>query len=57
MNNETIKENDYVVEVQFDGKTIPMVPFVQEVIRNVVIGLMKSLRGYEHGAEIRLLIK
>ncbi|KYC45216.1 MAG: hypothetical protein APG12_00870 [Candidatus Methanofastidiosum methylothiophilum] len=37
------------VEVSINGKEIELNPFVEEVIKNTVKGMVSSLRGYEKG--------
>jgi len=43
--------------LKFDGKEIPIVPFVQSLIRNTVMGLVKQLDGWEEGKTIEISIK
>ena len=45
------------VELRIDGEEIPMVPFVQKTLKNVVVGAVKALDGYEEGKEIVIRIK
>lgn len=40
------------VKLQIDGKDIDMVPFVQNILFNAVLGVVKELEGYEKGKEI-----
>ena len=51
----TTEEMD--VELSFDGEDIVMVPFVKNTVKNVVIGAVKALDGYEEGKEIIIKIK
>jgi len=51
------KENKLSVELTIDGEEIWMVPFVKETLKNVVIGAVKALDGYEEGKEIVIKIK
>ncbi len=51
------REMDHSIEVSFDGKEIPMVPFVKEIICNVILGIVKTMRGFTEDAEIRIVIK
>lgn len=53
---ETQKQ-DFDVELSIDGKEIWMVPFVRETLKNVVIGAVKALDGYEEGKEIVIKVK
>ena len=43
--------------VKFNGEEIPMVPFVENIIKGSVIGMMQALKGYEEGADITIEIK
>lgn len=45
------------VELYIDGKEIGLVPFVQKTLKNVVVGAVKALDGYEEGKEIVIKIK
>lgn len=49
------KEADVLLTI--DGVEIPMVPFVKETLKNVVIGAVKALDGYEDGKEILVRVK
>ena len=51
------KENKLEVELTIDGEEIWMVPFVKETLKNVVVGAVKALDGYEEGKEIIIKIK
>lgn len=45
------------VSLQIDGEEIWMVPFVKKTLKNVVVGAVKALDGYEEGKEILIRIK
>ncbi len=45
------------VELSIGGKDIPMVPFVRDMLKNVMTGAVKALDGYEEGKEIIIKIK
>lgn len=46
-----------MVELVIDGVAIPMVPFVQRILKNAVLGVAKELDGYKHSKiEVRLKI-
>ncbi len=51
------KEKKLDVELTIDGEEIWMVPFVKETLKNVVVGAVKALDGYEEGKEIVIKIK
>lgn len=44
------------IKFQIGDKDIKMVPFVQNILTNTVLGVVKELKGYEEGKEIRILI-
>ena len=52
-----VKESDCVlntssISLKVDGIEIPMVPFVQNILRNQVLGVVKELKGYKEGSKI-----
>lgn len=49
------EETDVVLTI--DGVEIPMVPFVKNTLKNVVVGAVKALDGYEEGKEIKIRVK
>lgn len=51
------KETKLDVELKIDGEEIWMVPFVKETLKNVVVGAVKALDGYEEGKEIVIRIR
>ena len=51
----SVEEMD--VELFVGGKEIGLVPFVQKTLKNVVVGAIKALDGYEEGEEIVIRIK
>ena len=50
-------DGDFDVELTIDGEEIFMVPFVKATVKNVVVGAVKALDGYEEGKEIVIKIK
>jgi len=44
------------VQLKIDGKDIDMVPFVENILSNAVLGVVKELEGYEEGKEIMVRI-
>ena len=48
---------DIDVELTIGGEEIFMVPFVKNTIKNVVVGAVMALDGYEEGKEIVIKIK
>lgn len=55
-NTEKMVEN-MEVELTIGGEDVWMVPFVKETIKNVVVGAVKALDGYEEGKEIVIKVK
>lgn len=51
------KKEEADVILTIDGVEIPMVPFVKNTLKNVVIGAVKALDGYEEGKEIQIRVK
>ena len=45
------------MQLTIDGEEIWMVPFVKKTLKNVVVGAVKALDGYEDGKEIIIKIK
>lgn len=45
------------VQLKIDGKDIGMVPFVENILSNAVLGVVKELEGYEEGKEIMVRIR
>lgn len=50
-------EEEMDVQLTIDGEEIWMVPFVKKTLKNVVVGAVKALDGYEDGKEIVIKIK
>lgn len=42
------------MSLKMDGKKIVMVPFVENVLRNVISGVVRELRGYKKGGKIEI---
>lgn len=42
------------IELYIDGMQIKMVPFVQQILKNAVLGVAKELDGYKEGASIEI---
>ena len=47
----------YQTEVFFNEEPVPMVPFVKEILCNVILGLVKTLYGFREDADIRIILK
>ena len=54
---ELVSKEDNKVVLTIDGVEIPMVPFVKDTLKNVVVGAVKALDGYEEGKEIRICVR
>lgn len=48
-------EKDLILK--FNGEDVPMVPFVESILRETVLGLVKSLKGYEEGMDVTIELK
>ncbi len=44
------------ITLKVDGKIIGMVPFVQDILSDVVLGVVKNLQGYKQGKTIEIKI-
>ncbi len=51
------KAGEKEIIVKFNGEDVPMVPFVENIVKGSVIGMMEALKGYEEGADITIEIK
>ncbi|MCL2855541.1 MAG: molybdopterin-guanine dinucleotide biosynthesis protein MobB [Defluviitaleaceae bacterium] len=45
---------DKGVELLINGRPIKMVPFVQEILKNALVGVVSTLEGYEKGCDIEV---
>ncbi|NMB21105.1 MAG: hypothetical protein GX979_09565 [Firmicutes bacterium] len=45
------------VELLLNGAALPMVPFVQAILKNAVLGVVKELNGYREHSEIVVRLK
>ena len=43
--------------LKFNGEDVPMVPFVESILKETVLGLVKSLKGYEEGMDVTIELK
>ncbi|TYB31374.1 MAG: hypothetical protein FXF47_04330 [Candidatus Mcinerneyibacterium aminivorans] len=51
-NNKNIKcvmQNSNNLEIKINNKKLPLAPFVENLVKNTIIGLIKNLKGYESG--------
>lgn len=53
---EDCKILDTEVELLVDGNKIQIVPFVEDILANAVLGVVKELEGYKKGKEIKVTI-
>jgi hypothetical protein len=47
---------NYDVEILVGDDELPMVPFVGEIVENVIVGLLKSLDGFDPSSEIKITL-
>jgi molybdopterin-guanine dinucleotide biosynthesis protein B len=45
------------VVLRIDGTEIPMVPFVQRIIKNTIIGISSELNGYSDNGDIEICVR
>ena len=45
------------ISLAVDGKPLRMVPFVQKILRNAVLGVVRELEGYWEGGEVEIRLK
>jgi hypothetical protein len=48
---------DHEVQVLCDGVALPLVPFVEQLIANTVVGIVGSLKGGESAKAITIVVK
>lgn len=48
------KTEERTLKLYFDDEEVPMVPFVESIIRASVLGIVGELHGYEEGTKIRI---
>lgn len=44
------------ISLEINGKKIPIVPFVQSILKNAVVGVVGELEGYKEGKSIKIEI-
>lgn len=49
--------DDLSTTLTINGKKIYMVPFVEKILRNTILGVVKELKGYDDMGDINLCIK
>lgn len=49
-----IKDSD--IKLEIDGKEIEIVPFVQDLLRDTLLGVVGNLKGYKKGKSIKITI-
>jgi len=50
-------ESGVDITLTVDGQPIRMVPFVQKILRNALLGVAQELEGYREGARLEVLLK
>ena len=43
--------------LKFNGEDVSMVPFVEGILKETVIGLVRTLKGYEEGMDVTIELK
>lgn len=56
MEHKEEKKFEKEVFISINGKDIPVIPFVHNAFRDMIVGFVKNLKGYEKG-EIKITIK
>ena len=46
---DAISKEDRVLTLKINEKDIPIVPFVHDSFRDMILGFVKNLKGYEDG--------
>lgn len=48
------KKDDRELKLYFDGEEVPMVPFVESMIRATILGIVGELKGFEETTKIKI---
>lgn len=48
-------EKDIIIK--FNGEEVPLKPFVEDIIKGSVMGMVQALRGYEEGMDVTIEVK
>ncbi len=48
------KQEDRELKLYFDGEEVPMVPFVESIIRATILGIVGELKGFEETTKIKI---
>lgn len=51
---EINKNEERTLKLYFDGEEVPMVPFVESLIRSTILGMMSELKGFEENTKIKI---
>ncbi len=51
---EKKKLQERTLKLYFDGEEVPMVPFVESIIRASVLGIVGELKGFKEDTEVRI---
>lgn len=49
-----IKKEERELKLYFDGEEVPMVPFVESIIRATILGIVGELKGFDDNTKIRI---
>lgn len=52
-----MKDREFDLYVKLDGEEITLMPFIENMTRDVVLGVVRNLKGYEEGQEIEIVLK
>jgi hypothetical protein len=55
--NSGNRKTSGAVRLAIGGEEIELAPFVNNIIRNTVLAVVKELNGYEDGAKIEIAIE
>ena len=50
------KAENKEITVKFNGEEIVLVPFMEEMIKETITGMMSTLKGYEEDCDIEIAI-
>jgi len=51
----TIRQTN--IHLKIDGREIPIVPFVQNILKNNVLAVVKELNGWEKGSKVEIVVE
>jgi molybdopterin-guanine dinucleotide biosynthesis adapter protein len=51
---ETTQKDERELKLYFDGEEVPMVPFVESMIRSTILGMMSQLKGFDENTKVKI---